>query len=172
MYQAVRRTGELKMPPSGPLQEKEIEIIREWIDAGALWPVRKETDHWAYRPVVKPTVPTVKHPELVYNPVDAFIVSEYEKKGLSPQDVADKPTLLRRVAYDLVGLPPTSQDLDYFLSDNSPKAYENLVDRLLENEQHGVNYASHWLDVLYADVDEHMPAQSGIYRWREVGFIR
>ena len=82
--------------------------------------------------------------------------------------MADKSTLLRRVAYDLVGLPPTSQDLDYFLSDNSPKAYENLVDRLLENEQHGVNYASHWLDVLrYADVDEHMPAQSGIYRWRE-----
>jgi len=168
LYQAVRRTGELKMPPSGPLQEKEIEIIREWINAGAIWPVRKETDHWAYRPVVKPTVPTVKHPELVYNPVDAFIVSEYEKKGLFPQDAADKPTLLRRVAYDLVGLPPTSQDLDYFLSDNSPKAYENLVDRLLENEQHGVNYASHWLDVLrYADVDEHMPAQSGIYRWRE-----
>jgi len=168
LYQAVRRTGELKMPPTGPLQEKEIEMIRQWIDAGAVWPARKETVHWSYRPVVKSPIPAVKHPELVYNPIDAFIVDEYEKKGLSPQELADKATLLRRVTYDLIGLPPTSQDVDYFLSDNSPKAYEKLVERLLDNEQHGVNYADHWLDVLrYADVDEHMPAQSGIYRWRE-----
>jgi hypothetical protein len=168
LYRAVRRTGELKMPPSGPLQEKEIEVIRQWIDAGAVWPVRKETVHWSYLPIVRPPIPDVKHPELVYNPIDAFIVAEYEMKGLSPQELADRATLLRRVTYDLIGLPPSSQDTEYFLSDNSPQAYENLVTRLLDNEQHGVNYASHWLDVLrYADVDEHMPAQSGIYRWRE-----
>ncbi|MFN8006653.1 MAG: DUF1549 domain-containing protein [Terriglobia bacterium] len=168
LYQAVRRSGELKMPPSAPLQEKEIEVIRQWIEAGAIWPSQKEALHWAYRPVVKPPIPSVKHPELVFNPIDAFVVAEYEKKGLVPQEVTDKATLLRRLSYDLLGLPPTPQDLAYFLFDPSPESYAKLANRLLDNEQHGVNYAGHWLDVLrYADVDEHMPAQSGIYRWRE-----
>lgn len=168
LFQAVTRKGELKMPPNGALSEKEVEIIQKWIDAGAVWPDRKPGVHWAYRPVAKPSVPQVKHPEWVGNEIDAFIVAGYEKKGLQPAPLADRSTLLRRLSYDLIGLPPSPQEVALFLHDSSPKAYENVVDRLLGSEQHGVNYARHWMDVLrYADVDEHMPAQSGIYRWRE-----
>jgi hypothetical protein len=168
LFKAVTRAGELKMPPAGPLTDKEIEIIRQWIDSGALWTRKNAATHWAYRPVTKPAVPSVKHSELVYNPIDAFIVAEYEKKGLTPVALADKNTLLRRITFGLTGLPATPQDVTMFLEDASPKAYETVVDRLLGNEQYGVNYARQWLDVLrYVDVDEHMPAQSGIYRWRE-----
>ncbi|PYV31978.1 MAG: hypothetical protein DMG09_25025, partial [Acidobacteria bacterium] len=92
----------------------------------------------------------------------------YEKQGLTPAPLADKGTLLRRVTYDLVGLPPSAREVALFLDDSSPQAYERVVDRLLGDEQHGVNYARHWLDLLrYVDTDEHMPAYTGIYRWRE-----
>jgi len=168
LFKAVSRTGELKMPPAGPISPEEIEIIRKWIDAGGVWPNKQAELHWAFRPVVKPVVPTVKHPEWVKNEIDAFIVAGYEKKKLTSARVADRATLLRRVSYDLIGLPPTREELAHFMGDAGPNDYEKVVDRLLDNEQHGANYARHWLDVLrYADVDEHMPASSGIYRWRE-----
>ena len=168
LFKAVSRTGELKMPPAGPISPDEIEIIRKWIDAGGVWPNKQAELHWAYRPVVKPVVPTVKHPEWVANEIDAFIVAGYEKKKLTPARTADRATLLRRVSYDLIGLPPTREELALFVGDSGPNDYERVVDRLLANEQHGANYARHWLDVLrYADVDEHMPASGGIYRWRE-----
>ncbi len=168
LYRAVARTGEIKMPPAGAISEKEVEIIRKWIDAGAVWPNRKAEMHWAYRPVVKPSVPAVKHPEWVVNEIDAFIVAGYEKKNLTPAPLAGRASLLRRVSYDLIGLPPTPEELAVFVGDFSPNDYGKVVDRLLANEQHGVNYARHWLDVLrYADVDERMSASSGIYRWRE-----
>jgi Protein of unknown function (DUF1553)/Protein of unknown function (DUF1549)/Planctomycete cytochrome C len=168
LFKAVSRTGELKMPPAGPISEGEVEVIRKWIDAGAVWPNKQAELHWAYRPVQKPQVPTVKRREWVANEIDAFVVAEYEKKNLRPAPLADRAALLRRVSYDLVGLPPTPAELALFVSGSSPNDYEKVVDRLLANEQHGVNYTRHWLDVLrYADVDEHMPASSGIYRWRE-----
>ena len=168
LFKAVSRTGELKMPPAGPITSEEIEVIRKWIDAGAVWPNKKTELHWAYRPVMKPPIPQVRHPEWVTNEIDAFIVAGYEKKNLTPTPLANRATLLRRVSYDLIGLPPTPQELALFGSDSGPNDYPNVVDRLLANEQHGVNYTRHWLDVLrYADVDEHMPASSGIYRWRE-----
>ncbi len=107
LFKAVSRTGELKMPPAGPISPEEIEIIRKWIDAGGVWPNKQAELHWAYRPVVKPVVPTVKHPEWVANEIDAFIVAGYEKKKLTPARTADRATLLRRVSYDLIGLPPT-----------------------------------------------------------------
>jgi hypothetical protein len=137
LFKAITRACELKMPPSGPLTEKEIEIIRRWIDSGPLWTRKNAARHWAYRPITKPAVPSVKHPELVYNPIDAFIVAEYEKKRLTPVALADKNTLLRRITFGLTGLPPTTQDLTMFLSDPFPKAYETVVDRLLGNEQYG-----------------------------------
>jgi hypothetical protein len=168
LFKAVSRTGELKMPPAEPLSGEEVEIIRKWIDAGAIWPNKQAELHWAYQPVVKPAVPTVKHREWVANEVDAFIVAGYEKKNLTPAPLANRATLLRRISYDLIGLPPTPEELALFVGDSAPKDYEKVVDRLLASEQHGVNYARHWLDVLrYADVDEGMPASSGIYRWRE-----
>jgi len=125
---------------------------------------------WSLQPVVAPEVPTGITSST--NPIDAFIAAQYRAKGLVPTGKADKLTLLRRVYFDLIGLPPTIAEQDAFLADQSPDAYEKVVDRLLENDQHGVRWSRHWLDVLrYADLDgldgSVMPAASGIYLWRD-----
>jgi hypothetical protein len=123
-------------------------------------------DLWVLKPVIRPDVPTgvTGSP----NPIDAFIAAEYKAKGLKPVGPADPRTLLRRVYLDLIGIPPTPAEQDAFVRDRSADAYEKVVDRLLANEQHGVRYARHWLDVLrYADVDERMIAAPGIYLWRD-----
>ncbi len=125
---------------------------------------------WSLQPVVKPAVPagaTVSN-----NPIDAFLAADYKAKGLLPAGKADKGTLLRRVYMDLIGLPPTLAEQEAFLADPSPDAYEKTVDRLLQNEQHGVRWSRYWLDVLrYADLDgldgSVMPAAPGIYLWRD-----
>jgi hypothetical protein len=122
---------------------------------------------WSLQPVVKPNVPANAS-----NPIDAFIVANYKAKGLTPVGKADKLTLLRRVYLDVIGIPPTPAEQDAFLADTAPDAYEKIVDRLLDNEQHGVRWSRYWLDVLrYADLDgldgSVMPASAGIYLWRE-----
>jgi hypothetical protein len=102
------------------------------------------------------------------NPIDAFIAAEQQKRGLRTVGPADRLTLLRRVYLDLIGIPPSPAEQDAFLKDESPDAYEKVVDKLLANEQHGVRYARRWLDVLrYADVDERMTAAAGIHYWRD-----
>jgi hypothetical protein len=125
-----------------------------------------ESDLWVLRPVVRPEVATgVTGTE---NPIDAFIRADYKAKGLQPVGPADKRTLLRRVYLDLIGIPPTPAEQDEFVRDQSPQAYEKIVDKLLASDQYGVRYARHWLDVLrYADVDERMIAAPGIYLWRD-----
>ncbi len=124
-----------------------------------------------FRPVISPAVPTRRH-RVPPNPIDAFIAADYKAKGLLPAGKADKLSLLRRVYLDLIGLPPTPVEQEAFLADPDPKAYEKTVDRLLENEQHGVRWSRYWLDVLrYADLDgldgSVMPAAPGIYLWRD-----
>src|SRR5262249_21953109 len=107
---------------------------------------------WSLQPVVRPAVPTGVTQST--NPIDAFIAAKYKEKGLSPAPQADKATLLRRVYLDLIGIPPTLAEQEAFLKDTAPNAYEKVVDQLLANDQHGVRYARHWLDVLrYTDVD-------------------
>jgi hypothetical protein len=125
---------------------------------------------WSLQPVVKPAVPTGVTTSA--NPIDAFIAADYKAKGLVPAGKADKLTLLRRVYLDLIGLPPTPAEQEAFLADPAPDAYEKTVDRLLDNEQHGVRWSRYWLDVLrYADLDgldgSVMPAAPGIYLWRD-----
>jgi len=123
-------------------------------------------DLWVLKPVVRPEVPSGAAGSR--NPIDAFIAEGYEAAGLKPVGPADRRTLLRRVSLDLVGLPPTPDEQEAFLRDESPDAYEKAVDRLLASEQHGVRYGRHWLDVLrYADVDERMVAAPGIHHWRD-----
>ncbi len=122
---------------------------------------------WSLQPVSSPAVP----PGAAHS-VDAFLAVQHKAKGVRPNGPADRLTLLRRATFDLTGLPPTPAEQDAFLADNSPDAYEKLIDRLLANEQHGVRYARHWLDVLrYADMDGTdggvMPANGSIYRWRD-----
>lgn len=127
---------------------------------------KKVEDLWALQPVVQPEVPKVDGTFM--NPIDAFIAKGYSEKNLDPLLQADRLTLLRRVHFDLIGLPPTPEEQATFLADQSAGAYESLVDRLLAHEQHGVRYARHWLDVLrYTDVDERMAAADGIHLWRD-----
>lgn len=122
---------------------------------------------WSLQPVRKPAPPSQSA-----NPIDAFLAAERAAKGLKANPPADKLTLLRRVHFDLTGLPPSPQQQDEFLQDTSPDAYEKVVDKLLADPQHGVRWARHWLDVLrYADLDGNdggvMPAAPGIFRWRD-----
>jgi hypothetical protein len=126
----------------------------------------KGVNLWVLKPVVRPPAPAGVTKST--NPIDAFIAAEYKKKGLKPAGAADKYTLLRRVYLDLIGIPPSPAEQDAFLKDESPDAYEKVVDKLLSNEQHGVRYARHWLDVLrYADADERMTAAPGLHYWRD-----
>jgi hypothetical protein len=121
---------------------------------------------WVLKPVVRPQVPA--RLAVSANPIDAFIAEGYEAGGLKSVGPAGKRVLLRRVTLDLVGLPPTVEEQEAFLHDDSPDAYEKVVDRLLSSEQHGVRYGRHWLDVLrFADVDERMTAAPGIHHWRD-----
>jgi hypothetical protein len=129
-------------------------------------PDNKGVKLWVLKPVVRPQVPVGVSKST--NPIDAFIAAEYKIKGLRPAAAADKYTLLRRVYLDLIGIPPSPAEQDAFLKDESPDAYDKVVDRLLASEQHGVRYARHWLDVLrYADADERMTAAAGIHYWRD-----
>jgi hypothetical protein len=125
---------------------------------------------WSLQPVTRPPIP--EGVTTSANPIDAFIAADYQAKGLVPASKADKPTLLRRVYFDLIGIPPTIAEQDAFLADPSPDAYEKVVDRILADQQHGARWARHWLDVLrYADLDgldgSVMPAANGIYLWRD-----
>ena len=127
---------------------------------------KKSGDLWVLKPVVRPAVPAggTRSP----NPIDAFLASQYQAKGLRPAPPADKRVLLRRLYVDLIGIPPTPSEQDAYLADQSPDAYEKVVDKLLASDQHGVRYARHWLDVLrYADQDERMLAAPGIHYWRD-----
>ena len=124
----------------------------------------KRTDLWSLKPPVRPEIPR----GMGSNPIDAFIGEECRDKGLTPLGPADKLTWLRRVSFDLIGLPPSVEEQEAFLRDASAEAVEKVVERLLASEQHGVQYGRHWLDVLrYADRDENMPAAPGIHLWRD-----
>ena len=125
---------------------------------------------WSLQPVVKPDVPAGVTQST--NPIDAFIAADYKTKALTPVGKADKLTLLRRAYYDLIGIPPTAGQQEAFLADQSPDAYQKVVDKLLEDPQHGVRWSRHWLDILrYADLDgldgSVMPASNSVYLWRD-----
>ncbi len=153
--------GEQRMPLKGqPLKNEEIARIRSWIDAGARMPEGTETSaapiekHWAYKKPIRPAVPQVKHSSLVSNPIDAFLLSKLEQRNLTFSPPASKETLIRRVSLDLIGLPPTPAEVQAFVNDTRPDAYERLVDRLLASPHYGERWARPWLDLArYADTN-------------------
>src|SRR5262249_54428236 len=111
-------------------------------------------NHWAFRPPVRPPLPTVKKGEWPRNALDRFVLARLEKEGLKPAPEANKTTLIRRLSLDLIGLPPTPKEVDAFLADQSDRAYEKLVDRLLASPHYGERWGRHWLDgARYADSD-------------------
>jgi hypothetical protein len=151
--------GEQRMPLKGaPLSAAEIATIRSWIDQGAKLPPGAEAQkpvldkHWSYVKPVRPATPTVKGS--VANPIDAFILSKLESRGFGFSPAASKETLIRRVSLDLIGLPPSPQEVTAFVNDSSPDAYSKLVDRLLASPRYGERWARHWLDLArYADTN-------------------
>jgi hypothetical protein len=158
----------LRMPPAyaghDPLTPKEVETIRRWLDEGAVW-----QKHWAFLAPVRPAPPQVKHSAWVRNAVDAFIVSRLEREGLEPSPEADKVTLLRRVTLDLTGLPPAPSEVDAFLKDTAPGAYERVVDRLLSSTHYAERMAIRWLEAArYADTNGYQSdGERSMWRWRD-----
>jgi mono/diheme cytochrome c family protein len=157
----------LRMPPPGSersLTAAQIDRIRRWIEQGARW----ET-HWSYRPPQRPAIPKVKNAAWPRNPIDFFILARLESEGLRPSPEADKATLLRRLTFDLTGLPPTPAEVDRFLADKSPDAYEKCVDRLLRSPRYGERMAMQWLDLArYADTHGyHIDSHRDMWHWRD-----
>jgi len=145
--------GMARMPMnSDPLPPDKIEIVRRWIDAGAVWPDTAAATHWAFIPPVRPAVPSPSRMDWVRNPIDAFVIARLDQESLRPSPEADRATLLRRLSLDLIGLPPTPAELDAFLADPSPTAWEKQVDRLLASPHYGERWGRIWLDAArYAD---------------------
>jgi mono/diheme cytochrome c family protein len=144
--------GHKPMPPAKTnrrLTAAQVEVLRRWLDAGAPW-----GRHWAYETPTRPPLPAVKNTKWVRNAIDYFILERLEQEGLAPAPEAPKETLLRRVSLDLTGLPPTPAEIDAFLADTSPDAYEKAVDRLLQSPRYGERVALDWLDAArYADTN-------------------
>ena len=149
---------DMVMPPpkSGAtrLSPTQVGLLRAWIDQGARWPVTElaessKSDFWVFRAATPPAVPCPKNPGWARNEVDRFILDRLEREGLSPAPEADRRTLIRRVSFDLTGLPPTPEEVQSFLADQETDAYERMVDRLLASPRYGERWARHWLDIVH-----------------------
>ncbi len=162
-----------RMPlDSDPLTQAEIDLLTQWIDAGAVWPdevagQEPAPDHWAFRPIVCPPVPVTNRSDWGRTPVDAFILAKLDQPGLSPSPQADRRTLIRRLNFDLLGLPPSPEAVQEFLEDPRPDAYERLVDRLLGSMHFGERWAKHWLDLArFAESDGYENDKPRPHAWR------
>jgi hypothetical protein len=184
LYQHLTGQEQPQMPMGGRLSDAEIAVIKAWIDAGAEWyaaaPVNaskgattaehkftdQQRNYWAFQKVTKPPVPAVS----AHNPIDAFVLAKLQSQHLKPNPTADKITLIRRAYLDLIGLPPSPEEAQAFLADNSPEAFEKVVDHLLASPQYGERWGRHWLDLArYADsagfkADETRP---NVWRYRD-----
>jgi mono/diheme cytochrome c family protein len=190
---AVHQTTKLKMPKGGKLSPQEVADLTEWVKHGAVWPksapgttfsasvktgiiTDRQRAFWAYQPLKVVPIPEPKYEHWAKTPIDRFVLAKMLDAGIKPAAPADRRTLIRRATYDLTGLPPTVAEVEAFEKDKSPKAYENLIDRLLASPQYGERWGRHWLDVArYAEDDVrgldpkgrgYMPF-NGAYRYRD-----
>ncbi|MEC9009690.1 MAG: PSD1 and planctomycete cytochrome C domain-containing protein [Planctomycetota bacterium] len=163
LFQALTGTDDLEQMPfdKPPLKTAEIELIKKWILQGARFPSdekvtarRRQSDHWAFQPIVRAKLPAVSNPAWVRNAIDTFVLARLDKERLRPAPEADRVTLVRRLSLDLLGLPPSPEQVDAFRDDTRPGAYNRLVDRLLASPRYGERWGRHWLDLArYADSD-------------------
>ncbi len=176
LIRAVRHAGPLKMPPKGKLPPQAVADLAAWIKMGAPWPaaqppaVAKSADawrtHWAFQPVRDPPLPAVRAADWPRTSVDRFILSALEAKGLTPSPAADRRTLIRRATFDLLGLPPTPEEVEAFMKDAAPDAYERLIDRLLASPHYGERWGRYWLDVArYADTKGYVFFEDANFPW-------
>jgi len=176
--------ADLQMPPEGRLSDRQIAVLQRWVRDGAIDPRRssgpvkpqEEIDleagrrFWAFRPPAKPALPQVGRSRWPRTPIDHFVLAKLEQAGLAPAAAADRVTWLRRVTFDLIGLPPAPAEIEAFLADTSPTAEQRVVDRLLASPQYGERWGRHWLDLArYADsngLDENL-AHGNAWRYRD-----
>lgn len=161
LIQLVRETdADQRMPLDGdPLSDEDITTLVSWVEQGARWPdgidvnqLDNKRDHWAFRPLMRPAPPDPGDHEWARNDIDRFVLKRLRQAGLNPSPEADRTTWLRRVSFDLVGLPPSPEAVEEFANDHSPDAYERVVDGLLNSDRYGERWAQQWLDVVrYAD---------------------
>ena len=170
----------VRMPPEGePLTAAQIAKLTAWVAAGASSPENEESEpdprrHWAFQSIVRPAVPLIKDQAWPHSPVDAFIASTHESRHLTPRPTAARHTLLRRVTLDLIGMPPSRDELHAFLDDETPDALEKVIDRLLASPHYGERWGRHWMDVWrYSDwfgrryVPDVWNSAPQIWRWRD-----
>ncbi len=180
LYQLITHQKEPFMPQKADkLPDDVIAKIKQWIDAGAPYDrplgvapgeqadAAPQSDHWAFQPRKHPAVPDVNNQDWPRNEIDRFILARLEKEGITPSPEADRPTLLRRLSLDLTGLPPTPAELDDFVNDARPDAYDRVVDRLLASPHFGERWGRHWLDLArYADSDGYEKDSPRPWAWR------
>jgi hypothetical protein len=178
---------DVQMPPKGKLPDDEIALIRQWITDGAAWPAEQLTkqasakqfdlaerkaEHWCWQPVKPQTAPQVSQPDWVLDRLDGFVLAKLEAAGLSPAPPADRNKWLRRVTFDLIGLPPTPEELAAFQADDSPAAFETVVDRLLGSPHFGERWGRHWLDLVrYAETFGHEFDYPVFQPWRYRDYV-
>ncbi|MFN0055574.1 MAG: PSD1 and planctomycete cytochrome C domain-containing protein [Planctomycetales bacterium] len=171
LIEAVEQRGDIKMPPKSKLSETEIADLRRWVEIGAPWPAEADdakvatapfviTDEqrhfWSFQPIRTPPTPNVQHSDWPVGAIDRFILSALEQQGLTPSPPADRRTLIRRLTFDLIGLPPTPEAVQAFEADDRADAWERLIERLLASPQYGERWGRYWLDVArYAEDQAH-----------------
>jgi hypothetical protein len=178
LIRAVQHTDEnLKMPENGKLTDAQIAALIRWVEHGAVYPAGvlpiarvRDPNHWSFQPPAVQSIPAVKDAAWPQSPIDHFILAKLEATIVAPAAPADKRTLIRRVTFDLTGLPPTSSEIENFIKDDRPQAFALLVDRLLDSPAYGEHWGRHWLDVArYADsngLDENI-AHGNAWRYRD-----
>lgn len=188
LLKAVNYRDGLEMPPTGKLKPAEIDVLTRWVKAGL--PMRdsgvvvpkhepkggivnaEAKNYWAFKPVVKPALPKVANGAWASTPLDAFILAKLEAKKITPNPVADRVALVRRVYYDLLGLPPTPEQVDAFVNDKNPNAYEALLDELLKSPHYGEKWGRYWLDIVrYAETNGYERDGPKPYAWRYRDYV-
>jgi mono/diheme cytochrome c family protein len=174
LIEAVRHSGATKMPPKSKLPNEAVADLERWVRAGAHWPESTAVaarpvpaeKHWAFQPIHDYALPAVRNSAWAQSPIDRFVLDRLESNGLEPSPSSDKRTLIRRATFDLIGLPPTPEEVDAFLSDQTPGAFARVVDRLLASPHYGERWGRHWLDVArYADTKGYVFFQDANFPW-------
>jgi mono/diheme cytochrome c family protein len=179
LVQAIGYAGELRMPPKQKLADEQVTTLTKWVKMGAPWPdaagartaasgssfkiTEKDRAFWSFQPVRDYPLPDVRDADWAQSSIDHFVLAKLEEKGLHSAAPADKRTLIRRATFDLIGLPPTPDEIDAFLADESPHAFAKVVDRLLSSPHYGERWARHWLDVARYGEDQAHTFQSRKY---------
>jgi mono/diheme cytochrome c family protein len=180
LIEAVNHSADVRMPPKGKLKDSEVAALAQWVRDGAIWPestsevrppapstgraiTADDRNFWAYRPVQNPPIPSVKDESWPRGTIDRFVLNSMDEKDLHPVGRADKRALIRRATFDLIGLPPTAEEVEAFVADDSSEGFAKVVDRLLANPHYGERWGRHWLDVARYGEDQAHTFEARMY---------